>query len=75
MSNFIYFDTASDDQLRAALSDGTTIICTSEARDMPNTYRGELYARLHVEQQLNGVSLNTDTLSIEDIESSLNQES
>lgn len=74
MNSFIYFDISSDDQLRTALEDGTTIITTSVARDYPDTWRGELYARLNTEQQLNGVSLREDNLTEEDVEELLNYE-
>lgn len=73
MNNFIYFDISSDDQLRSALEDGTTIITTSVARDYPDTWRGELYARLNTEQQLNGVNLREDNLTEEDIAEMLNE--
>ena len=44
--NMIYFTQASDEMLRQALKDGTRIICNSEPRDLPGTWRGDLWQEL-----------------------------
>ena len=41
--NFIYFHTSTTEAIEQALTDGTPVICSGGARDLPNSRRGILW--------------------------------
>lgn len=65
--SYVYFTQCSDEMLRDAIKDGVRIICNSEPRDLPNTWRGGLWHELRLAEQTHVESASDEGLSTDEI--------